>query len=304
MKTGKRVCAIFLAVVMMVLMLPIQGKAAALDQTKAVVYVGSKITLKLKGSSGKISWNSSDKSVAVVDNKGRVTARKPGKSVITAKYKKKSYQCRVTVKKPYLNSTKKTLKKGKTYTLKLTGTKAVSWHSSKKSVASVSGNGKVTAKKSGNAVITCKGKDGKSYRCKITVKEQANSGLTDQKVYQAMIAMKSKYPEGMKWTNANYYQWNGGIYSGGYGCAGFAFALSDAAFGDLPARSHKDFSKIKVGDIVRMNYDSHSVIVLKVQSDGVVVAEGNFNNSVHWGREISNQEIKASGTYVLTRYPK
>lgn len=107
----------------------------------------------------------------------------------------------------------------------------------------------------------------------------------------------------MKWNNDDYYGWRGGIYSGGYGCAGFAFMLSDEAFGYLPARMHKNFSEIRVGDIVRMNNDGHSVIVLEVNGSGAVVAEGNLNNSVYWGRQISFSEILSTGTYVMTRYP-
>ncbi len=120
-------------------------------------------------------------------------------------------------------------------------------------------------------------------------------------IYDAMIAQKAKFPEGMHWDNGNFYAWHGGIYSGGYGCAGFAFALSDAAFGNAPARMHYDPNAIKVGDIVRMNNDTHSVIVLEVNSDHVVVAEGNYNSSVHWGRKISKAEL-AGLTNVITRY--
>lgn len=136
-----------------------------------------------------------------------------------------------------------------------------------------------------------------SKKKSVTVKQKPTP------VYQAMIALKSKYPEGMPWTNANYYAWKGGIYTGGYGCAGFAFILSDAAFGDAPARIHTDFNNIREGDILRLYYNTHSVIVLEVHSDGVIVAEGNYNSSIHWGREISYSEIKQTGTYVLTRYP-
>lgn len=121
-------------------------------------------------------------------------------------------------------------------------------------------------------------------------------------IYDALIAQKAIYPEGMHWDNSNYYGWHGGIYSGGYGCAGFAFALSDAAFGDAPARMHYDYNNIKVGDIVRMNNDTHSVIILEVQSDSVIVAEGNYNYSVHWGRRISKESLAASANHVITRY--
>lgn len=206
---------------------------------------------------------------------------------------------------PHLNYTKKTLQKGKSVTLKLVGGTAKSWKSSNEKIASVTKKGKVTAKKVGSATITCKGKDGKNYKCKITVKKASDSSeLSEKTVYNKMIAMKEQYPEGMPWTNDNFYAWNGGIYTGGYGCMGFAFILSDAAFGTLPARKHTDFSKIRVGDILRINYDTHSVIVLEVKSNSVIIAEGNYNSSIHWEREILLSEIEQSGEYVLTRYPE
>lgn len=125
-------------------------------------------------------------------------------------------------------------------------------------------------------------------------------------IYNAMIALKEKYPEGTRWTNDNGYAWNGGIYSMGYGCAGFAFMLSDAAFGNLPARIIEDWSdyQIRVGDILRVNNDGHSVIVLEVNESGVVLAEGNYNNSVHWGRKMSWSEVNNTLTYIMTRYPE
>ncbi len=88
----------------------------------------------------------------------------------------------------------------------------------------------------------------------------------------------------------------------GYGCAAFAFELSDAAFGDLPGRELHEFDNIRVGDIIRVENGNHSVVVLEVYSDKIVVCEGNFNSSVHWGREISRTDT-SSWTYILTRYP-
>lgn len=222
-----------------------------------------------------------------------------GASFITIS--EQSSTLKAAAKKPYLNYTKKVLKIGKSLTLKLTGATVKSWKSSNKKVAKVTGKGKVTAKKAGTAIITCKAKGGKKYTCKITVKK-SNEPSIDDSIYAKMIALKKEYPEGMKWTNENYYAWKGGIYSGGYGCVGFAFILSDAAFGSLPAREHTDFSKVRVGDILRINNDTHSVVVLEVKKDSVIVAEGNYNRSIHWGREISFSTIKETGTYVITRY--
>lgn len=315
-KKLKKILVMFLAVIIVATMLPIQGEAAPvkLNKTQMTIYVGSSKTLKVKGTSEKVKWGSSKKSVAAVNNKGKVTAKKAGKATITAKVNKKTYRCKVMVKNPYLNSKSLTLSEGETYQLKITGTSAASWTSSEESVASVNSKGMVTAEKAGKAAITCKGRNGKTYKCQVTVQESDNSEsdssendgseLSAKRIYAKMIAMKSKYPEGMKWTNDNYYAWQGGIYTGGYGCFGFACAISDAAFGSLPARQHTDFSAIRVGDIVRMNYDTHSVIVLEIKETAVIVAEGNYNSSVHWGREISFSDIYKTGTYVLTRYPE
>ena len=56
-----------------------------------------------------------------------------------------------------LNKTKISLQRGKTYTLKVKGTKKkVKWSSNKKTIATVTRKGKVTAQKPGTAVITAK----------------------------------------------------------------------------------------------------------------------------------------------------
>lgn len=133
----------------------------------------------------------------------------------------------------------------------------------------------------------------------------AAADLSEESVRAAMLAMEKQYPEGTPFNNSNFYQWKGGIFSVGYGCAGFAFMLSDAAFGSLPARKYYDYNKIRVGDILRLNNDGHSVIVLYVNSDSVTVAEGNYNGKVHWRREISMATIRnGQTTYAMTRYPE
>ncbi|MBQ7583245.1 MAG: hypothetical protein IJT24_01430 [Lachnospiraceae bacterium] len=58
--------------------------------------------------------------------------------------------------------------------------------------------------------------------------------------------------------------------------------LSDAAFGDLPAYEKKDvvYDKLRVGDILRVDNNSHSVIILEKYDDGVIIAEGNCLPSI------------------------
>ena len=141
---------------------------------------------------------------------------------------------------------------------------------------------------------------------------------TYQEAYNDMINLKEKYPEGMTWTNfepygsrgdlGDAYTWKGGAIYGarsGVGCMAFAFILSDAAFGSLPARATKNFTfeDVKVGDILRVRGNSHSVIVLQKSAGGVTVAEANFNKSVHWGRAMSVADVEEAD-FVITRYPE
>lgn len=163
------VCLVFMLVLSVV---PMQAQAKTtvkINKTKTTIYVGKSTTLKITGTSKKITWSSSNKKVATVSSKGKVTAKKKGTATITAKVNGKSYKCKVTVKNPYLNATKKSLEIGKTYTLKLIGATAKKYTSSKKSVATVSSKGKITAVKAGTATITVTDSNKKTYKCVITV---------------------------------------------------------------------------------------------------------------------------------------
>ena len=92
-----------------------------LNKTRATVYNGSRLQLKVTGTKGKVKWTSSAGKVAAVNDKGLVTAKKPGNATITAKIGKKTLTCRVTVKSPLTASgTQLTLAKGKTANIKIT----------------------------------------------------------------------------------------------------------------------------------------------------------------------------------------
>ncbi len=95
-----------------------------------------------------------------------------------------------------LNKKKLTLVVGKSATLQITGTKAkVTWTSSDKKVATVTGSGKVTGKKEGKATITAT-VNKKKYSCAVTVKKPAVSFKTQEAL---LGKIKIKYPE--NWTN-------------------------------------------------------------------------------------------------------
>ena len=152
----------------------VEAASVKMNVTKKTLYVKKTYTLKLKGTKKKAKWSSSNKSVATVTSKGKVTAKKKGTATITAKVGSKKYTCKITVKPAQISKSTITLYKGRSYTLKVLGaTQKVKWSSSNKSVATVSSTGKVTAKKKGTATITAK-MGSKKYTCKVTVK---NPGL-------------------------------------------------------------------------------------------------------------------------------
>ena len=69
-----------------------------LNDKNMIFYAGGKYTLKLENAkASKVIWKSSDKSVAVVDKKGKVTAKKIGKCTVVARYNGKKYTCKVSV---------------------------------------------------------------------------------------------------------------------------------------------------------------------------------------------------------------
>ena len=140
------------------------------------VTLNYKTSLYVKGayqidlSAKNVEYTSSNNKVASVSAGGKITANKAGTATVKAVSGNTTVNYKVTVKNPTLNYTKKVLKKGKSFTLKVTGAiGSVKYSTNKKSVASVTSKGKVTAKKKGKAVITAKA-NGVTLKCNVTVK--------------------------------------------------------------------------------------------------------------------------------------
>ena len=140
-----------------------------LNKTKATLIKGQTLQLKLIGTKKKISWITSKKAVAVVSKKGKVTTKGKGTAIITAKVSGKKYKCKVIVETPKISKASISITAGKTYILRMNGTKQrVKWTSSGKSIATVASNGKVTGKKVGKTIIWAK-IGSKKYKCNVKV---------------------------------------------------------------------------------------------------------------------------------------
>lgn len=146
-----------------------------INKEKASIESGETLSLSATTSNDSfVTWKSSKKSIATVDEYGNVTGLKPGATTITATANGTSAICQVTVKLPtvQLNRTSATLYRGKTLQLKATisSSSKPTWKTNKKSVAIVDATGTVTAIKNGVAIITAT-VDGVTQTCEITVQK-------------------------------------------------------------------------------------------------------------------------------------
>lgn len=130
-----------------------------------------------------VVWSTSNKKIATVSSKGKVTGKSKGTATITATVKgAKAVKIKVSVKSPIvpssvkLNKTSTSIVQGKTLTLLATVSpskavnKTVKWSSSNKKIATVSSKGKVTAVGVGTAKITATTTNGKKTMATIKVK--------------------------------------------------------------------------------------------------------------------------------------
>lgn len=94
----KSISFIFCLVLLVGLSGTTASKAKSKDTIKVTLTVGKTYQLKVTGTKKKIKWNTSNKKVATVSNKGKIKAKKAGKVKIYAKIGKKKLICYLTVK--------------------------------------------------------------------------------------------------------------------------------------------------------------------------------------------------------------
>lgn len=126
-----------------------------------------------------VTYSTKSSKIATVSKTGKITAKKPGRTYIYVKSGNKKVSVKVTVQgvpTTRLNANRTeplTLKKGKSFTWKVTkvptnSTDAITYTTSNKKVATVSGSGKIVGKKKGTATITAKA-GSKKITLKVTI---------------------------------------------------------------------------------------------------------------------------------------
>ena len=104
-KVRKIICLILALVMVLTGFSPLQAesvsaktKKSGLNKTQVTMYPGESVKLSVSGAKS-VKWKSSNVNTATVSKKGIVTAKKGGSAKITATVGKKTYSCKVTIKK-------------------------------------------------------------------------------------------------------------------------------------------------------------------------------------------------------------
>jgi uncharacterized protein YjdB len=206
-----------------------QAKGITIDLRDVVVRVGEEYQIPYKlnpttSTEAKITWTSTNSAVATVTDKGVVKGVTQGSTIIMAKLANGEIAyCNVVVEEEVtglqLNYDRKTIYKGKTFTLKATVTPngatnpAVTYSSSNEKVCTVSSKGKVTGKKPGTAIITVTTKEnGYKAFCVVTVKQNVTKiklNYSSYKLgYKKTLQLKATVTttasnKKIKWTSSN-----------------------------------------------------------------------------------------------------
>lgn len=207
--------------------------------------------------------------------------------------------------------------KGKTVT-------EVRWTSSKPSIVTVDDTGKVTAKHTGTAVLTAK----------YTWKKRAYCYRVNIQVVSRLVAEQKKFPTGTYWNDGGnnnqvtqrpcihdddrYCAYNSvgcesnlylgmvaGMQVAGYQCHGFALKVAQDLYGSLKKWKYvESYRTIHAGDVIRINNNSHTIIVTKVYSGSIQYADCNSTGDcqIQWGKTMSRQALRKAFTYMYTKY--
>lgn len=108
MKLVKKALSVLAIVLSLIIVVPVtipeisesyivNATTIKLNKKNITLNVGKTYALKITGTNKKVTWSSNKKSVATVNSKGKITAKKKGTAKITAKVGNKKYTCTVKV---------------------------------------------------------------------------------------------------------------------------------------------------------------------------------------------------------------
>jgi len=145
--------------------------------------------------------------------------------------------------------------------------------------------------------------------------------ITDENILEMLAEIEKAMSAGTEWNTDTKYLYSNRLGYGG-GCNSFGYAVSDALFGeDAPLLEHKDFSKLKVGDVIWIRDAlpdspdetySHVMVVMSHPNkyDKFKACSGNSGGEVSWPTEsvLYNAELPQEGSdfathsIIYTRY--
>ena len=156
--------------------------------------------------------------------------------------------------------------------------------------------------------------------------------ITEEEAAATLESLRDTFPEGAYWNHVGVEDWDEftvtdspcqhdlywdaycNTYTGGIQelfpqfepmeqCLGFAALLSDLVFGeDAPVSTFTDYTQLRVGDNIRLEYTEHSMVVLSVGTDGITVVECNIDYEhcrISWDRFLSWDQL-AGYSYEMT----
>lgn len=132
---------------------------------------------------------------------------------------------------------------------------------------------------------------------------QSSDNLWDLAIGAKILSIQNTLPEGTPMTNENN-KWANSVWPFiGTGCMAFAMYVSDQVYGaSSPVTIIKNPSpeSIKAGDAVRVD-GIHTVVAIAVDEKIIIVCEGNYNGTVHWGRVMSKESLRGHVSYIARR---
>ncbi len=289
----------------------IPAESISLNKEERNVYQGKQFNLKVsvtpENSKQKITWRSSDPSVASVNSKGKVTGKSFGSAVIYAENAGGlSAECRVNVitRAEELSLDVKNIKINQGTTYKLNAilrpsyspetTDTCTWNSTNEKVATVDENGLITAVGAGKCIINCRTSGDLISKCQVQVRLPAESVAIEserESIYIGdVIPLKATVTpddstDKIEWLSD--YEEIARVSSGGFvkgiapGKAVITARLTNDVTGES-VLSSIEITVIKKAESVRLDKTSLSMIVGENDSVAFTMFPDDSNDILRW----------------------